>query len=242
MRLVMSMPASSNCLLPCDGEGEVPKRSITHARCSPDWPLTREQKKERVIQMYDKELRSVAGMVEEREQTLESTSDRVDKLSHSLHKIIAEASSVLGEVDLDPARRRSKSQAAPSRRKSLPTKSSRRSSRIRPQIKEEPIKQEPTSPRDRRISFGEEEPENEPTDGEDAPLLPEPVIRRSSLPKEHTQAWKCKFKAPFFADDCTEPCTTSTGAVLDVPDSFMGFCSEIIFGSSSNHTPFMKTD
>lgn len=244
------MASCSRGLLPCDGEEKTPNRTHAQVHSPPgyDWPLSREQKKERVIQMYDKELRSVDRMVEKSEQTAESAADRVDVLSHSLRKIIAEASTVLGKVDSDNGRPRSKSQSAPSRRKSLPTKSPRRSSQTRPQIKivsgDECVKGGPESPRRRRVSFGEEEPENEPTDGEDAPLLPAPVVRASSsIPEEHTKGWKCKLKTPFFGDVISEPCTTSAGTVLDVPESFTSFCSELIgFGKSSNPFFLLKTD
>eukprot|EP00746_Dinoflagellata_sp_MGD_P023739 gnl/MRDRNA2_/MRDRNA2_155692_c0_seq1.p1 gnl/MRDRNA2_/MRDRNA2_155692_c0~~gnl/MRDRNA2_/MRDRNA2_155692_c0_seq1.p1 ORF type:complete len:237 (+),score=51.55 gnl/MRDRNA2_/MRDRNA2_155692_c0_seq1:75-785(+) len=234
-------------LLPCDSQVEESKASQTHV-CSPpgfDWPLSREQKKERVIQMYDKELRSVERMVEQSEQTLETTNDRVDALSYSLRKIIKEASSVLGKVNCEGGRPRSKSESS---RRSLPTKSPRRSSQTRPQIKavagDESGQCDLASPRRRRVSFGEEEPENEPTDGEDAPLLPAPVVRASSsVPDEHTKGWKCKFKkSPLFGDVVNEPCTTSAGTVLDVPESFSSFCSELIgFGKSSNSF-FLKTE
>merc|ERR1719321_1876249 len=178
-------------------------------------------------------------MAQESEQTLESTTDRVDDLSRSLRRIIAEASSALGDVESENVRPRSKSQtgSAPSRRKSLPSKSPRRSSQKRPSTSciktvcgNEPAKGELLTPQGRRVSFGEEEPENEPVDDEDAPLLPPPPVvhRSSSLTKEHTQGWKCPLKAPLFGDKSSDDCSTGTRTKLEVPESFSSFCSELL--------------
>lgn len=208
------------------------------------------------MQMYDRELRTVEGMAQQSEQTLESTSDHVDELSRSLRKIIAEASSALGEVESESVRPRSKSQtsSAPCRRKSLPSKSPRRSSqKKRPSISciktvcgHESGKGEPLTPQGRRVSFGEEEPENEPADDEDAPLLPPPpVVHASSLSKEHTQGWKCPLKAPIFGDMAGDDSSKTTGTKLQVPDSFSSFCSELLtirWDKSSTADYFLKTE
>lgn len=83
--------------LPCDVEDKIaPAKSIRfHKQMCNDWPLSSTEKKTRVIQLFDQDLREADKMIQQSELALESTSAKVDVLSTSLRKIIYEASSAL---------------------------------------------------------------------------------------------------------------------------------------------------
>jgi len=153
----------NNRLLLCDAETRTPKKGSSGL----DWPLSREEMKGRVLQLYDLDVRTADKVIQQSEQALGTSEAHVDQLSRSLRKIISEAKSALEELDEKTdskgrQKQRAKSQDPRGKVPNEPSSKMVRQSRT-PQ---------------KRVSFGEE-PEKEP--GESVPLLPPPMSAQCQM-------------------------------------------------------------
>lgn len=234
------MPGSKEqAFLPCDRDQPLSGKSLKKHLGLPDWPLSREEKKGQVMQLFQRDLRAADKIIHRGEHALEKISTRVDALSTSLRTIISEASQALGDVEgLDAQekkqrRARAKSQDVPRKKPQSSVKTS--------------FKDEPTPKPSQRISFGEE-PEKEPADN----LGPAEVLTCNVLMPQADHETMGSGKASL-QDICSVLSGRSASPVFDTstattienddpPADFLEFCQAFFLGPSNPKPVFLKTE